>query len=186
MAIALTVAYFLVYLLAIQNLIVSPGTDFGRFVHLPSVQVAADWASKLFRQRAAFYYEPVAAIYPVNHVLLLVSPVNMAMGMLLGSLFGLNLATALYAVRRARACRTRAFAGLFGAVPGFLTGFACCVPSLALLLGAHFTLALIEVRSYFFPFALAALALSLVWNARRARRLPDHPRRAMAVDRAGV
>lgn len=164
-------AYLLVYLLAIQNLVISPGTDLTRFVPVPSVQVVSDWPARIFKQIAPFYFEPIVAIYPVNHVTLLVSPVNVAMGLLLGGLVGLNVAVALHLVRRARACHTRAFTGLLGAIPGFLTGFACCVPTVALVLGAQFTVALIALRSYFFPVALAALLLSLAWNARRAVRL---------------
>lgn len=160
--------YLVVYLFAIQNIIVSPGTHLTRFVDVPSIQIVPDWTSKVFKQIAAFYYEPVVAIYPVNHVTILVSPVNLAMGMLLGSLVGLNVTVALYVVSRAKACRRRAFSGLLGALPGFLTGFACCVPTVALVLGAQFTVALVALRSYFFPVALVALLVSLGWNSRRA------------------
>lgn len=139
------------------------------------MQVASDWASKVFKQVAPFYYEPIAAIYPVNYVTILVSPVNIGMGVLLGSLVGLNVAVALYVVAQAKACRGRAFTGLLGALPGFLTGFACCVPTVALVLGAQFTVALVALRSYFFPFALLALLASLGWNARRARDLAGVP-----------
>lgn len=170
-AVAVAAAYLVVYLLAIQNLVISPGTDLTRFVSIPSIQVVPDWTSRVFKQIAAFYFEPVVAIYPLNHVTILVSPVNIAMGLLLGALVGLNVGLALQIFRSARACRTRAFGGLLGALPGFLTGFACCVPTVALVLGAQFTVALIAVRSYFFLFSLAALLLSLAWNARRAVRL---------------
>lgn len=177
-AAAVTGLYLLVYLLAVRNLVISPSTGYSRFVSIPSVQVAPDWTAKVFKQIAAFYYEPVAIVYPVNHVALLVSPVNVAMGLLLGLLVGANVAVALQVVRSARACRTRAFTGLLGALPGFLTGFACCVPTVALVVGAQFTVALVALRSYFFPFALGALILALAWNARRLRQLaldnPDH------------
>ncbi|MDP8959707.1 MAG: hypothetical protein M3N51_11085, partial [Actinomycetota bacterium] len=99
------------------------------------------------------------------------SPLNIAMGVLLGFLVGVNVAAALQVFRTARVCRRRAFGGLLGALPGFLTGFACCVPTVVLVLGAQFTLALIALRSWFFPFAVAALVGSLVWNARRIRAL---------------
>jgi hypothetical protein len=176
-------AYLVVYLFAIQNVTVSPGSDLTRFVDVPSIQIAPDWTSKVFKQIAAFYYEPIAAVYPVNHVTILVSPVNIAMGTLLGVLVGLNVALALYLVSRARACRRRAFTGLLGALPGFLTGFACCVPTLALVLGAQFTVVLVALRSYFFPFALLALLASLAWNARRARDLEEVPSAAPVIRR---
>lgn len=170
---AVALLYLVVYLFAIQNIIVSPGSDLQRFVDVPSIQVAPDWTSKVFKQIASFYYEPVAAIYPINYVTLLVSPLNIAMGTLLGALVGTNVAVAVYVVSRAKACRRRAFTGLLGALPGFLTGFACCVPTVALVLGAQFTVAMVGLRSYFFPFALLALVLSLGWNARRAHDLVE-------------
>ncbi len=172
-AVAVGVVYLVVYLLAIRNLVISPGTDLARFVDIPSVRVAADWTSKVFKQIAAFYYEPVLAVYPANHVTLLVSPMNMAMGLALGSLVGVNVGLALNVFRTARACRRRPFGGLLGALPGFLTGFTCCVPSVALVLGAQFAGLLVAVRSYFFPVALATLVLTLIWNARRVERVED-------------
>lgn len=170
-ALGVAAAYLLVYLFAIGNLVVSPGTDLARFVPIPSARVVPDWTSKVFKQIAAFYYEPVVTIYPANHVTILVSPVNIAMGLVLGALVAVNVALALRISSLARACRTRAFGGLLGALPGLLTGFACCVPTVALVLGAQFAVALIALRSFFFPLALAALLASLAWNARRARTL---------------
>ena len=170
-ALGVAAAYLVVYLLAIGNLVVSPGTDLARTVRIPSVQVVPDWGSKAFKQIAPFYYEPVVTIYPANHVTILVSPVNIAMGLALGILVGINVALALRISAVARACRTRAFGGLLGAVPGLLTGFACCVPTVALVLGAQFAVALIALRSFFFPVAVVALLASLAWNARRARAL---------------
>lgn len=166
--------YLLIYLMAIQNLVIS-GTDLTRFVQVPSVVVASDWTSKVLRPIAPFYFESVAAVYPVNHLTIFLSPVNLVMGALLGGLVAMNVAAAAYLIRTSRACGTRAYTGLLGALPGFLTGFACCVPTLALVLGAQFTVLLIAVRSYFFPFAVVALGLSLFWNVRRAMQVaPEH------------
>lgn len=170
-AIAATVVYLLVYLWTIQHLVISPGRDLTRFVDVPSVQVVPDWTSRVFEPIAAFSYEPVIAVYPVNHVTLLLSPANVGLGLLLGALVGLNIAVALHVTKSALDCRRRSFTGLLGALPGFLTGFACCVPTVALVLGAQFTLALIALRSWFFPLAIAALVLALLWNARRALAL---------------
>lgn len=170
-----TLVYLLIYLWTIQHLVISPGRDLTRFVDVPSVRVVPNWTGRLFEEVAPFSYEPVVAIYPVNHVTLLVAPVNVALGLVLGLLVGLNIAVAIQVMKTAVACRRRSFAGVLGALPGFLTGFACCVPTAALVLGAQFTLALIALRSWFFPLAVAALVLALLWNARRAlalRRMP--------------
>lgn len=59
------------------------------------MQVVPDWRARIFEPIAAFYYEPVVAIYPINHVTLLVSPVNLGLVLVLAVLVGLNVALAL-------------------------------------------------------------------------------------------
>jgi hypothetical protein len=164
-AVAVAAAYLGVYVLAVGDVTVSPTSDLSRFVDLPSLQVAPDWTAKLLERRAAFSYEPVLALYPVNHVTVFVAPLDLAMGLLLGGLAGLNVAVALRARRTSRACRLRGLPGLLGALPALLAGVTCCVPTLALALGAQFTLALLAVGDWLFPLALAVTAISLLWSA---------------------
>jgi hypothetical protein len=54
--------YLLIYLLAIQDIRISPGRDLSRFVDLPSVDVVPGWPSRVFEQLAPFALEPLAAI----------------------------------------------------------------------------------------------------------------------------
>ncbi|MGH3443172.1 MAG: hypothetical protein ACRDUY_14250 [Nitriliruptorales bacterium] len=164
---AVTLAYLALYLLAIQQLVVSPG----RRTIGPSVQLVDGWASRLFDQIAPFSFEPIAAIRPAPWLTLLVAPVNIAVGLALAALVAANVAVAVLYVRRVRVCRTSTFTGLLGALPAFLTGFACCVPTVALAIGAQFTVALLAVRSYLLPLAAAALLATLAWNTHRERRL---------------
>jgi hypothetical protein len=171
-AAAVAAAYLLVYLLAVGDVTVSLASDLSRFVDLPSLQVAPDWTAKLLQQRGAFAYEPVLAVYPVNHVTVFVAPLDLAMGLLLGALAGLNLAVALQARRARRACRLRGLAGLLGTFPAFLTGVTCCVPTLALALGTQFTFALLAVSDWLFPLALAVTTISLLWSARQTPTPP--------------
>jgi hypothetical protein len=167
-AVAVAAAYLLVYLLAVGDVTVSPASDLSRFVDLPSLQVAPDWTAKLLARRAAFAWEPVLAVYPVNHVTVFVAPLDLAMGLLLGALAGLNVAVARRARRASRACRLRGLAGLLGALPALLTGVTCCVPTLALALGAQFTLPLLAVSDWLFPLTLTATTTSLAWSAQQA------------------
>ncbi|HZD75102.1 MAG TPA: hypothetical protein VE776_14645 [Actinomycetota bacterium] len=180
-AVAVAAAYLLVYLLAVGDVSISPASDLSRFVDLPSLQTAPDWTAKLLQRRAAFAYEPVLALYPINHVTVFVAPLDLAMGLLLGALAGLNLAVALLARRTSRACRLRGLPGLLGAVPALLTGVTCCVPTLALALGAQFTFALLAVSDWLFPLALAVTATSLLWSAQQARHCGERLHGAAAV-----
>lgn len=169
LAVVVAALYLLVYLAAIGDLVWT-GAGAARFVRVPSVEVAADWPAKLLAQRAPFAYEPILAIHPVQHVTLFVAPADLAMGLLLGALAGLNLGVALLATRARRACRVRGAVGLLGALPALAGGVTCCVPTLALALGTQLAGALLVVGGYLFPVALLAAALPLVWNAHRLAR----------------
>jgi hypothetical protein len=179
--------YVVVYLLAIGNLAISPGGAAARFVEVPSVQVVDGWPTRMFERIAPFAFEPVAAVYPVRQVALLVAPLNIAMGLGLGLLVGVNVVASVRLGRGARACGRRAFPGVLGALPGFLTGFACCVPTFALLLGAQVTVAVVALRNVFFPFAVLALLAALLWVARRDAAVSDpQPLDGRVRDAAGV
>lgn len=159
--------YLVVYLLAIQNITVARG----RPAAGPVFQLVPEWPTRIFDQIAPLYFEAVAAVRPTGWLTLLISPLNMTMGLTLGVLVAANVALGIVVFKQARTCRTRSFSGLLGALPAFLTGFSCCVPTVALVLGAQFTIALIAVRSYLFPAAAVALVASLAWNARREQHL---------------
>jgi len=166
-----TVLYLVAYLWSIGDIVVA--TDRSRFGALPWIQVAADWPAKLLRQTAPFSYEPLVAVRPTGHLQLFLAPVNVALGLLLGGLVGANLAAAIHLHRTTTTCRRRSFAGLLGALPGLLTGFACCAPALTFLLGAQIAAALIGLRDWLFPLALAILLVGFAWSAGRlARRGP--------------
>ncbi len=163
---AVTMLYLVTYLWSIGDIVVT-ASDQSRLAAVGSIQVAADWPAKLLRQTAPFSYEPVLAARLTSHIQLFLAPVNVALGLLLGGLVGANLAAAIHLYRTAATCRRRSFAGLLGALPGFLTGFACCAPTLALLLGAQVAAVLIGLRNWLFPLALAMLLAGLAWSARR-------------------
>lgn len=165
--VAVTLVYLSLYLVAIQQLIVSPG----RRALGPSIQLVDGWATRMFDQIAPFSFEPIAAVRPAPWLTLLVAPVNIAIGLALAALVAANVAVAVLYVRRVRVCRTSSFTGILGALPAFLTGFACCAPTVALAIGAQFTVALLAVRSYLLPVAAAALLAALAWNTHRERRL---------------
>jgi hypothetical protein len=160
-----TVLYLLTYLWSIGDIVVT-ATDQSRFAGAWPVQVA-DWPSKLLRQTAPFSYEPVLAARLAGHIQLFLAPVNLGLGLLLGGLAGANLAAAIHLYRTAATCRRRSFAGLIGVLPGLLTGFACCAPTLTLLLGAQLAAALIGLRNWLFPLALTILLAGLAWSAKR-------------------
>jgi|SRR5215472_397046 len=106
----------------------------------------------------------------------------------MGGLAGANLAAAIHLHRTATSRRRRSFAGLLGALPGLLTGFACCAPALTFFLGAQVAAALIGLRNWLFPLALAILLAGFAWSASRLarRRPPARPEMPPQSDRGAA
>jgi hypothetical protein len=162
------VGYLLVYLYSLGHLVldhdvVAPGGT-------PAFVAVPDWTSKSFERVGGFAFEPVAALYLAQGFTLFIAPLNLLIGVTLGSLIALNVATAAYALATVRSCRRLPWTGLLGSLPGLLTGFACCVPTVALVLGANLALAIISVQAFLLPLSLAGLALGLAWNLHRVRQ----------------
>ncbi len=135
----------------------------------PAFVVAPDWVSRVFDPIAGYTFEPVAALYPFNGFAFFIAPPNLLIGAVLGGLIALNVATAAYALATVRSCRRLSWTGMLGSLPALLTGFACCVPMVGLVLGANLALALISLQTFLLPLGVAGLAAGLLWNLHRTR-----------------
>jgi hypothetical protein len=167
-AITTGIGYFLLYLYSLGHLVVdrnvvAPGDT-------PGFVIVSDWTTKSFERVGGFAYEPVAALYVARGVTLFIAPLNLFIGAILATLIALNVATTAYALTVARSCRRLSWTGLLGSLPGLLTGFACCVPTVAFVLGANLALALISVQIFLLPLSLASLVLGLGWTLQRVRK----------------
>lgn len=160
-------AYTVLYLYLTSNIVYAPDLDTTRFAKVPSIKFAEDWTDKIWRLRAPANWEPIAIIYPINHVVILLPIPNLLIAAVISILFGANFSIALY--RIAIPARSGgSFSGILGAIPSLLTGFGCCVPTAALALGASFVAAFIAVGNYLLPASIVALGSALLWNASRA------------------
>jgi hypothetical protein len=161
--VATGVAFLLLYLYSVGNIVIAPGVNlaFGR--PTPTASIGDDWAAKMWKPVAPFVWEPIGALYLIPSVALFLSVPNLLLAVLLGMLVGLNMAVAI-ARSVVRVKRDRDFArGFLASLPALLTGFTCCVPTIVLALGslsAAFSVAAIALAPYFLPFA----ALALVGN----------------------
>jgi hypothetical protein len=157
----------LLFLISIGDIVVSLA---GRWAGAPVFQAAPEG---LLRSRAPYLFEPVLAIRPAPYLAFFLSPVNLLLGALMAALVGCNIAVAALAARQAASCRprSRGYGRLLGALPAFLLGFACCVPTFLLILGTSTAAAvlpfLVPLRPVFYPLTLALLAGTLIWGARR-------------------
>lgn len=158
----------LVYLFSIGDLAVSAS---GRFTGAPVFRTAPE---QLLQVRAPHLFEPVLAWHPTSHLAIFLSPVNRLLGAVVAALVGCNIAVAAHAAGQAASCRRTRYARLLGALPAFLLGFACCVPTFLLVLGASTAAALLPVliplRPVFYPLTLLMLTGALVWGTSRTGR----------------
>lgn len=160
--------YFILYLYAIGQILLGSGVISPR--GSPNLVVASSWLSKLLKPIAGYTFEPVAALYLSDGFAVFLSPVNLMIGVVLGVLIALNVASAAYSLATVRSCRRLSWTGLLSSLPALLTGFACCVPTVGLVLGANFALALISLQGYLLPASVAGLVAGLLWNLSRTRK----------------
>lgn len=154
--------YLLAYLLAVGHL----GTGFGDV----GVYVVADPLAALFSQRAPFSFEPVARL-ALGPVTLLLAPVNLALGLVLGGLVGANLAVSYLAWQRPEACGVApgkaSASGALAGVPALLSGAACCGPVVLLAVGVQATAGLLAAFRVLVPVAALLLVATLLLVGRR-------------------
>jgi hypothetical protein len=144
-------AYVVLYLAAMQYLIVAPG---GAESFL-SLQIVPDWRDLFFRQRAAFLFEPIGALHLGPLVLFLSIP-NLAIGVLLGLLVAANIAVSYYGFRALGMQGVRGFHALIGTIP-----------ALILVIGLQLTATLAAVWSLLVPISAVLLVMSLWWSLHR-------------------
>lgn len=153
------------YLLAIGDIAISAS---GRWTGASAVRFEPQG---LMRARAPYLFEPVLALYPGSHVAVFLSPINLLLGGIVAALAGANIALAAHGARQAVACRRPGYSRALAVLPAFLLGFACCVPTFVLALGAGTAAAVLPVLlpllPVFYPLTLVLLFGALVWGAYR-------------------
>jgi hypothetical protein len=157
---AVAIAYFLIYMYSVGNLI--PGSSSG-----PLFRVVDGWQNKVFRSTAPYLWESVAVLN-LRVFSVFISVPNLLLAGILSLLVMLNISTAMYAYYSMPI--RPGLKGLIGLVPSLFTGFVCCVPTFIITLGtisATFTVVFIEIRQYLMPFSLGVMALNLIWSLRQ-------------------
>lgn len=155
-------AYVVLYLAAMQYLIVAPGGTESFF----ALQIIPDWQELVFRQRAAFLFEPIGAFHLGPLVVFLSIP-NLAIGFFLGMLVAANIAVSYYSFRALGMRGVRGMHSLIGTIPALISGAACCVPTLILVIGLQLTATLAAVWSLLVPISAVLLVVSLGWSLHR-------------------
>lgn len=149
-----TVAYLVLYLYGIGHL--------GRGDGSVNLIVVDEPLTRMTEQVAPFQYEAIALV-GVGPLELLIAPLNLAVGIFLAALVGINLAVAWVAWRGPAACRIGPGAGMTAGLPGLLSSFICCGPTILLVVGVQASAGLIAAFQWFLPLAVVLLVGTLLW-----------------------
>ena len=147
-------AYFVFYLVGLRHL----GLGSWGF----ELSVVSDPLARATQLQSPFQWEPIALVV-AGPVELLVSPLNIALGGALAALVGINLAVSLVAYRGPAACRLGPGAGAAAGLPGLLSGFACCGPTILLVVGLQASTTVLTVFQWLLPLTVVALVGTLLW-----------------------
>lgn len=123
-ALASAAVYVVLYLAAMQYLVIAPGPARS----LVALELLSDWRSLAFRQRGPFLFEPIGALQ-VGPLAVFLSIPNLAIALGLGSLVGANVAVSYYEFRQRGMRGVRGVHVLLATIPALISGAACCFPS---------------------------------------------------------
>lgn len=156
--------YLVIYLAATQHLIFT--SRIGQAESFFMLKISPDWPKLLFRMRAPFLFESIGAFYLGNLKIFLSIP-NILIGALLGTLVAANITTSYYSFKMLGLQGIRGAGALLGTIPAIISGAACCVPTLILVIGLQLTATLATVWSFFVPLSFGLLLISLIWSLKK-------------------
>jgi len=130
-----------------------------------SVWVVDAPVTRALEQTRPFSFEPVARVV-ADSVVFLVSPLDLAVALVLATLVGCNLAVAVAVWRSPTVCGVGESAGFLAGVPALLTGATCCGPAVLFAFGVGATGSLVTVFGYATPVTALLLVGGLLFVAR--------------------
>lgn len=158
--------YILLYLWGIGHVMIAERP----MIAPVDVRVVDDPLAMMTRQMAPYQYEPIALIhlapFGIGPIDFLFAPLNVAIGIGLAMLVGVNMAVAWMAWRGPRACGIGPGASTVAGLPAVISGFACCGPTILLVLGVQASASILAVMQWLLPAAVILLLGTLVWVGR--------------------
>jgi hypothetical protein len=150
LAVVLAAGYLILFLVALQDIV---------FVGDETQLRTTAW-ERMFERRGTFTFEPIAQV-TLPFLTVLVAPLNIAIGLVLSLLVGLNLALTTAAFRQPAACRFNRATGALASLPALVSGGACCAPTIVLILGLQVSSAFITVFQVLIPASAIVLVVTL-------------------------
>jgi hypothetical protein len=178
-ALGIGIGYLVFYLIATGVLVFTANP-------LPAgIQISSQWPELLFRQRTPFNWEPIGLV-SLGFVQIFLALPNIAFGVLIAVLVGVNIAVSAYTYSVRNVCRINPSSSVLAAAPALLTGVACCGPTLLISLGlasATVTVAFVSILPFLLPLALVGLVASLLWSGRKLNQAytPTEPSLSVTI-----
>lgn len=118
------------------------------------------------RQIGPFQFEPIALVTlgPLEY---LSSPLTAAIAVAVAVLVGVNLAVSWVVWRGPEACHVNPGVGALAGVPGLLSGFVCCGPTILLVVGVQASAGLVAALQWAPSVAVLLLVAWLLWVGRQ-------------------
>ena len=154
---SITLGYLAAFLWAAQDL--SLRTDVP-----PNLVVARDPLGLLFQRTGPASFEAIALL-DTGVFRLLISPGNIALGLLIAILVGISLSLTYLAVMQPKACGIGAGSGFFASLPALLSGTVCCGPVILIALGIQASGLLLTAFFWLLPVGILLLLGSIVYVA---------------------
>lgn len=142
--------YLLLFLVGLQD--ISAGGIGFEFM-------AVEW-QRMFDRTGAVTFEPIARI-TLPGLTILLSPVNIAIGLTVAALAAVSLTVTWVAFRQPRACTFNRSTGIMASLPALLAGSACCAPAIVLILGLQVSSLFITVFQVLIPASIVLLVVTL-------------------------
>lgn len=121
---------------------------------------------RMIEMRGAFQFEAIA-MAELERVILFISPGNLLMAGILGSLLALNI-DGILDLRERAVCSVPGRLGTSaGALPALLAGGACCAPGILLLIGIPGLGAFIGLFAWMIPLSMILLVISRFWQRKQ-------------------
>lgn len=152
-----TVGYLVTYLWAAQNLSYRPEVD-------PGLLVISRPLERMFVRTGPASFDAIAVL-DTGVFRLLVSPLNISIGLVLAVLVGVSLGLTYLAVVQPRACGIGAGSGMMASLPALLSGTVCCGPVVLLAVGLQASGFLMTMFTWLLPAGVVLLVGSILYLA---------------------
>lgn len=153
----ITLGYLVAFLWAAQDLVFRPDVP-------PDFFLVDDPLGRIFQRTGPASYEAIALL-DTGIVRLLISPVNITIGLLIAGLVGMSLSLTYLAIVQPAACGIGAGSGFFASLPALLSGTVCCGPVILIALGIQASGLLLTAFFWLLPVGVLLLVGSLVYVA---------------------